>query len=193
MPEVVALVVILLALGLAASFSVANWHFLARSAVTPVCERRVTPPAPERHVTIEPVGYRTTRVVAGPRPKRAAVVFEQARARGPDMRVLPEGTALAVRLNLALSTLVLVRIEAARDGDDVVLHAFALPPRSRHAVADWRERLEAALDPILDALLEELTGVRPANIPRTRVSVMPEAEDERASRRAIDRRGWPRS
>jgi hypothetical protein len=191
--QVVAIVAVFaVLLGAVFLSEVANWQTRARRAANPVAERRVTPPAPEREVTVASVGYREMSATIPPPARRARLQFDQARDRGKDERVLPEGNAMALRFHLSLSTTVLVRVDASRDGDDVVFQAFATVVETRNTLPDWRERLDLALAPVLDRLVEELTGVRPTDIPKTRVVVEEEDPDERAARRAIDRRGWPK-
>jgi hypothetical protein len=184
---------VLVALGGAVTLGIglafARWQTRAYDARTPVGERRVIPPALEREPAPEALGYRESRPPPRPRRKRRALRFDPGLERGPDVRTLVEPTMLAVRVELVLGTRIVVRIEASREGPEVVVRAFAAPPK-RH-VADWEERLEQRLRPMLDNLLEELTGVRPATVPPTRVAVELEDEREVEARRALDRRGWP--
>jgi hypothetical protein len=182
-------------LGLSALTARSNWHVRAEGASLPFGEHRVVARVHAPRSEAAALGYREmqaglSEADADPAPPS----FDPARDRGTDARVLREGRSLALRFRLALGTEVHVRVDVHREGDDVVLRAYARPPPARNAIADWRERLDAQLAPMLDDLLEQLTGVRPATLPRTRVAVPVETEEpgEREARRAIERRGWPK-
>ncbi len=164
------------------------WHFRARDGQIPVGERKVTLPArPETNDwTAATTGYRGVQYV---RPRRrGAVSLDPSRDRGPDVRVLPGNRALAVRIK-AGRAYVLVRIEAAREGEDVVARAFACTPDEQHA--DWREQVTRTLAPFMDSLLQEMTGLRPVEVWKARVDIETD-EDEPQERRATHRRGWPK-
>jgi hypothetical protein len=161
----------------------ARWAASAAHARIPISERRVTlPPQPGSGPwTTKPVGYRETAYT--PPPRRGAISLDPSRDRGPDVRVLPGNRSLAVRIRVGRGRFVLVRVDAALEGEDVVVRALAARPDEEHP--DWQARLAGTLEPFLDGVLHELTGLRPSAVPKTRVAV---GEDERAEEPGSHRR-----
>lgn len=152
------------AIGLASAFAAGMlsdpfWHLGAHRAVTPIRERSVRlPPQPESSEwTVAPVGYRGVQYV--PPPRRGAVSLDPSRDRGPDVRVLPGNRALAVRIRTGRGRHLLVRIDTAREGEHVIARALACVPKTPDP--DWHIRLAVTLEPLLDSLLHEMTGLRP--------------------------------
>ena len=171
-----------LLIGLACTFLVGvvqwNWQWTATRAVKPAGERRM-PLLPDRVVRTPPVlvGYRGMQAGVEVVPVAVPLVFDRARPRRDNVRVLRNPAHVAVRIDLSSRRYAVVRIEASREGDEAVVRAFAHAPLD---VAEWASRERDVLDPIMDDLLEELTGTTPSDRPATT------AED------AIDRRGWPK-